>query len=423
MNTTIKVLHCNTFDIAYGAGKAAYRLHRALLDKGIDSRMLVQQKLSDDHTVIGPKSNLIKTWNLFFPFIDKLPLFMYRKVNYNNWNLNRLPRRIIPLIEYENPDIVHLHWIGNDFIPVSAIKSIHKPIVWTFHDMWAFTGGCHYTGSCTRYKERCGACPQLQSRKEYDISRSVWNRKNKHWDKLDFRIIALSRWMAESVKESSLLKEKRVELIPNCLDLNVYKPVEAPVARNLLQLPVDKKLILFGAVHSTRDTRKGFHFLQTALQQFSKQAESKNTEFVIFGASQPKTERPLGLRTHYLGTLSGEQSLALAYSAADVFIAPSTQDNLPNTVLEAAACGIPSVAFNIGGMPDLIEHQKTGYLADPFSAEDLSRGIVWILENGDRYSTLSRNARKKVEKEFSPDIVVNKHINLYNDVIEQHKGL
>jgi glycosyltransferase involved in cell wall biosynthesis len=415
----MKVLHLNSDDIKFGAGKAAYRLHRALLDSGIDSRMLVEQKYSDDPTVVGLKSNIFGVWNKLILFIDKLPLLYYRAANYNNWNLNWFPRSINADIASENPDIVHLHWVGNNLLPISSLTKISLPIVWTFHDMWAFTGGCHYTLSCTRYRENCGMCPQLHSRREFDISRWNWKRKYSHWRNIDFKIVALNNWMMRAVRESTLLKDKHVTIIPNCLDLNIFKPFNKKAARQKLELPSQKKLILFGAIHSTSDSRKGYSYLQPSLHKLAYHSIMSDAELVVFGASRPHNDTQSNFKTHYRGVVSDEVTLALLYSAADVFIAPSIQDNLPNTVLEATACGTPSVAFNIGGLPDLIEHKNTGYLAEPFSTEDLGNGIIWILEEKDRYRMLARNAREKAEREFSPEIVAKKHINLYNYIMNK----
>lgn len=417
MTAPLKILHCTTFDVSFGAGIAAYRLHKALIASGIDSRMLVQEKAGDDDTVIGPGNIFTKMSTKFALLCDKLPLIRYGKINYNNWNVNWFPRRIISRIKSENPHIVHLHWIGNGFIPIEALKYISVPIVWTFHDMWAFTGGCHYTLSCTRYKDACGMCPQLHSQRDFDLSRRIWNRKNKHWKNIDFKIVALNRWMIQSIAESSLLKSRETRVIPNCLDLNVFKPFDKISARKELGLPLQKKLILFGAIHSMSDTRKGYAYLRQTLRQVAGNPSMTDTELVVFGASYQQNDTPDKLNTHYMGTLTEEKTIALLYSAADVFIAPSIQDNLPNTVLEATACGTPSVAFNIGGLPDLIEHRNTGYLAQPFSTDELGNGIIWILENDDRYRTLARNAREKAVREFSPEIVAKKHINLYNDIL------
>ncbi|MEW6496178.1 MAG: glycosyltransferase, partial [Cyanobacteriota bacterium] len=267
-----------------------------------------------------------------------------------------------------------------------------------------------------RYNNSCGACPQLGSQKNEDLSRWVWQRKAKAWKNLNLTIVTPSHWLAKCASSSSLFQNLRIEVIPNGLDTQQYKPIPRQVARKILNLPQDKLLILFGAMYPNSDRRKGFHFLQQALQRLGATAWQNQAELVIFGASRPKEPIGLGLNAHYLGKLSDDISLAVVYAAADVFVAPSLEDNLPNTVMEAIACGTPSVAFNIGGMPDMIEHQHNGYLAKPFESEDLARGIVWVLENKERYQKLCDRARQKAEQEFTLEIQALRYKTLYSEI-------
>jgi glycosyltransferase involved in cell wall biosynthesis len=183
-----------------------------------------------------------------------------------------------------------------------------------------------------------------------------------------------------------------------------------------LNLPQDKQLILFGAMYPNSDCRKGFHLLRQALQSLNKSEWRDKAKLAIFGASQPKEPIDLGLESHYLGRLNDDISLAVVYAAADVFVAPSIQDNLPNTVMEAIACGTPCVAFDIGGMPDMIEHQHNGYLAQPFDSEDLAKGIVWVLENKERHQKLCDRARQKAEQEFTLEIQARRYESLYREI-------
>ncbi len=208
-------------------------------------------------------------------------------------------------------------------------------------------------------------------------------------------------------------------LAPYGLDLGIYKPIDRQLARQILNLPLNSKLILFGAISATSDRRKGLHLLQPALQKLQKYLDSKEIpiEILIMGASQPKSSLDFGLITHYLGKLSDDVTLALIYSAADIFVAPSLQDNLANTVLEAIACGLPVVAFDIGGMSDMITHQHNGYLAKPFDTDDFAKGISWILEDGDRYQRLSHQAREKAEKEFSQELQAKRYLKLFEEIL------
>jgi glycosyltransferase involved in cell wall biosynthesis len=300
---------------------------------------------------------------------------------------------------------------------LAVLPKLKKPLVWTLHGCWAFTGGCHYPYDCTRYQKNCGACPQLGSQHERDLSRWVWNRKAKHWQTGNLTIVTPSRWLAQLAKSSSLFNNVRVEVIPYCLDLSTYKPIDCNIARDLLGLPRDKQLILFAA-QSSRNKRKGFQHLKQALQYLYDRGFSKNLQLIIVGTSQKSELLDIPFECLPLGRLHDDISLALAYAAADVFVAPSIADNLPLTVLEALACGTPTVAFNIGGMPDLIDHGDTGYLAQPFYPQDLAQGIEWVLSDAARHHKLRIAARAKAEREFNIPRVVGKYLALYKELLQ-----
>jgi glycosyltransferase involved in cell wall biosynthesis len=320
----------------------------------------------------------------------------------------------------KNHDIVHLHWVSGGFLHIESLKRLHSPIVWTLHDMWPFTGGCHYSGGCNRYQNACGSCPILGSHKDHDMSHWIISRKRKTLEGLNLNIIAPSRWMSKCVQSSSLCKNARVEVIPNGLDTARYRPVHKGICRELLGLPKRKKLIGFGAIKSTQDERKGFQLLADSLRCLASTHAANQTEVVVFGASQPDTPLDLGLRAHYLGTLHDDISLALLYAACDIFVAPSVEDNLPNTLIEAMSCGTPCAAFRIGGMPDLIEHESTGYLARPFDVHDLTRGLVSMLTDDEHLERLSRMARQKAEQEYSLEKIATRHLKLYEDILANH---
>ncbi len=416
----MQILHLSTSDISGGAAIAAHRLHQGLQHLGVASQMLVDKKLSEDQAVFAPKSNLSKALGILKPTLDHLPLRFYPHVDHTRLylSLEWLPDAIAPKTAQLAPDIINLHWACGGFLKIETLAKFKQPLVWTLHDMWAFTGGCHYSQECDRYTESCGACPQMQRGESWDLSRWVWQRKAKAWKNINLTIVTPSSWLAKCASSSSLFKDRRVEVIPNGLDPERYMPVERRLARKLLKLPQDKQLILFGAMGSTSDRRKGFHLLQPALQRLSQSGCQDKTELVVFGASEPKSQPDLGLKAHYLGNLSDDISIALVYAAADVFVAPSVQDNLPNTVMEAIACGTPCVAFNIGGMPDMIEHQHNGYLAQPYNSEELGQGIAWVLQDKQRGQALSRRAREKVEQEFTLEIQARRYLALYQEVLQ-----
>jgi glycosyltransferase involved in cell wall biosynthesis len=413
----MKILHLSTFDTAGGAARSAYRLHQGLKGIGVSSQMLVQKKDSDDRTVIAPQTILEKGIAKLGHSVEAIPLWFYRQREKTTFSTQWFPDAILPRVAQLNPDVINLHWIRESHLQIETISRLRKPIIWTLHDMWSFTGGCHYDQNCNRYVDSCGACPQLNSSKNWDLSRWIWQRKFRAWENTKLTLVTPSSWLAKCASSSSLFKHRRVEVIPYGLDTQRYKPINPQTARELLNLPQDKQLVLFGAVNATSDRRKGFHLLQPALQSLCSSGWHDRIELIVYGSSQPSVQTDLGFKTRYLGRLSDDISLALVYAAADVFIAPSLQDNLPNTVMEAIACGTPCVAFKIGGMSDMIEHQKNGYLAQPFDVEDLAQGIAWMLENRERHQKLSRRAREKAEQEFTQEIQARRYTSLFTEIL------
>lgn len=417
-----KPLLLSTSDTEGGAARAAYRLHQGLQSLGVSSQMLVQTKHSDDGTVFAPQTKLAKGIAKLRPTLDSLPLQLYPKRDRAHYSTQWLPDPVISKkVAQFCPDVVNLHWICAGYLQVEAITKFKKPLVWTLHDMWAFTGGCHYSQECNHYTRSCGACPQLQSRQNWDLSRWVWQRKTKAWKELNLTIVTPSLWLARCATSSSLFQDLRVEVIPNGLDTKKYKPIDRQIARELLNLPQDKQLVLFGAMFATSDPRKGFHVLQPALQKLSNSEWRDRIELIVFGSSQPSNQSNLGFKSHYLGKLTDDTSLALVYAAVDVFVAPAIQDNLPNTVMESLACGTPCVAFKVGGMSDMIEHQQNGYLAQPFEVDDLAQGIAWVLEDKERFQKLCDRVRKKVEQEFTQELQAKRYLSLFKELINSAK--
>jgi glycosyltransferase involved in cell wall biosynthesis len=410
----MKVLILNESDIDGGAARAAYRLHQGLRQIAVDSQMLVRAKFSGDRTVVAQTTARTKLG----PPLDGLPLKLYRDRSAALFSTQWFPDRAIASVKALHPDVINLHWVCNGYLAIETLPKFRQPLVWTVHDMWPFTGGCHYTGDCQKYLDACGACPQLKSDRAGDLSRWVWRRKAKAWRDLNLTLVSPSRWMAAQIQASALLREVPVTVIPNGIDLHRYQPREKAVVRTLLNLPIDSSLILFGAGGGTSDPRKGFAFLQGALMRLAQTEWGTRIQLVVFGSVPPETPPVLGFPVHYMGKLQDDLSLAMVYAAADVFVAPSVQENLSNTVVEAIACGTPCVAFRIGGMPDLIDHQQTGYLATPYEVEDLAQGIAWVLENAERHRMLRIGAREKAEREFSEEIQAQRYRTLFARLVD-----
>jgi len=400
-----------------GAALATYRLHTGLRRIGVDSTLLVQGKVTDDCNVLGPQTKFQNTLAKVTPYLDQLAVRLYRNREQQLFSSGITLHSLLPRVQKINPDIIHLSWVAAGFLPLGAIKKFKKPIVWTLHDMWPFTGGCHYDGECGKYRQSCGACPVLHSSNEYDLSKWNWKRKERAWKDLDLTVVAPSSWLAECARSSSLFGHCRIEVLPNAIDEARYKPIDKTEARYAYNLPQDKKLILFSASGDVNDKRKGFQFLLPALRTMAHNGWDGQSELVIIGAAKPKEPIHFGMKAHYIGRLYDDMSQVLLYSAADVVVAPSVQENLSNTVMESLACGTPVVAFNIGGMPDLIQHTSNGYLVEPYSPEGLAGRIVWVLENESRRDLLSQHAREDAAMRYGLTHVAAQYQALYQDIL------
>lgn len=409
----IRVLHLSSFDMSGGAARAAYRIHQGLQTIGVDSQMLVQFR-SDDNPAIAMTEN--KVFTRARSLADSL-IWKVKSPSRQLFSPQWFPDAIAPKVAQINPDIINLNWVCNSFLQIETLAKLNKPLVWTLQDMWSFTGGCHYSEGCDRYQVACGSCPQLQSQKDNDLSRWVWQRKAKAWKNLNLTIVAPSRWMATCASQSALFQDVPVQVIPFALDTERFSPTDSKEARHLLNLPQDKQLVLFGAIDATGDTRKGFHLLQAALKRLSEAGWSDRLELVIFGASAPEQPIDLGFKAHYLGKLHDDRTLRLAYAAADVMIAPSIEEAFGQTASESLACGTPVVVFRNTGLEDIVDHQQNGYTAHHCDIEDLAKGIAWVLEDSERHDILRQQARKKAEQEYAIELQAKRYLDLFNKIL------
>jgi glycosyltransferase involved in cell wall biosynthesis len=415
----MRVALVSSHDIEGGASRAAHRLQTALRAASIDSTMVVGEKRSMDGHVIGPLGKFGKGLSLLRPELDRLPLLFYPRKKYGAWSISWIPNNLGKRVSRLHPDLVHLHWVGFGFMSLCELRRFQLPVIWTLHDMWPFTGGCHYTGQCTGYERACGRCPQLSSSLRYDLSSWVHSRKTRLWRDVPLTVVCPSRWLAERAKASSLFADARIEVISNAIDTTIYKPLEKRIAREILNLPREGRIIMFAAIDGRAEERKGYPHLQEALQVYCAESESDNVSLLVAGVSEPdQNEFPLPAR--YLGRVFDDVTMAAAYSAADVFVSPSVEENLSNTVMEAMACGTPCVSFHLGGFPDLIDDRLSGYLATPFSVLDLAAGISWVLSDSSRHQSLSLAAREKVVRDFDAASIARRHSDLYRDVIARH---
>lgn len=403
----MKVSIISTSDDSGGASKPAINLLHGLVKYGFDSKMLVQKKFSDNPNILGPETKIEKLKSFIIsPGLEDLArtiLFKKETVFHSPAISSSLDWKKLRKF---NPDIVHLHWICRGFLKPKDLLKIKKPIVLTMHDMWPFCGGEHYAINDFYKKGYSG----------FNINNWIWKRKRNVYKKLkNLTLVAPSNWLAGCAKESILFKNYNIKVIPYGLDLDIYKPIDKVCSRNIFNIPLNKKIIIFGANNGLQNPRKGFKYLQQALNQISRE----DLELVVFGSSKPAELLNLKIPIKFLGKISDQSSLTTIYSLADVTVVPSVQDNLPNIVMESLACGTPVVGFKIGGIPDMIEHQKNGYLSEPLDSDDLAQGIEWVLSDEAQYRNLSRRAREKCKQEYTIDIQAKKYIDLYNNLTQK----
>ncbi|WP_035068308.1 glycosyltransferase [Nitratidesulfovibrio termitidis] len=419
----MRILHATTQDVAGGASMAAMRLHGALLAQGSDSRVAVLAKEGEAPNVslLGGKLSRRVLRPLVLRLEDNLLDAVYSRPQYPahttfsvtpSWNHARL--NVLP------KDILHLHWVGEGFLTPFSLGRLCGPVVWTMHDTFPFTGGCHFTSTgCTRYRGMCGHCPELGSSTAADISRLHWWWKRRAIRRIRPFIVSPSREYAERARQSGMLGDCPVEVIPNGLDVNAFRPIPREQARALLGLPQDGKLLLFGALLATGDSNKGFDLLLDALHRLRGMGMA-DFSAVVFGSATLGTTLPCPV--HVLGRLHDTVTLALAYSAADVFVCPSRQENFPNTVMEAMACGTPVAAFSVGGLPDLVEDGVTGLLAAPADAASLAHAIARIVNEPAAAARMAGAARRKAVGEYSLPVLARRYADLYERVLEQRRG-
>jgi glycosyltransferase involved in cell wall biosynthesis len=408
----MRVVHLNTMARRGGAAQAANRLHRALCQSEVDSRLRVQFEAAGEQPgVSGPSGKLPKAAALLRDVAATLPLLPYARSESDVFSADLLLSRTARDVRALFPDLVHLHWVNAGFVPIHLLKRFERPLVWTLHDMWPLTGGCHYARACTRYQSLCGRCPVLHSRYAWDLSRAVIRWKGRCWRDLDIHLVAPSRWIAEQASNSSLFRDSPISVIPNGLDLAVYRPWNRVLARDLLQLP-DDPLVLFSAAKGLSTPYKGGGIALKAVAGL--RAAGHNATLVVMGGGATTALGKLPVPVKWLGQLHDDVTRALAYAAADVCLFCSSEDNLPFTVSESLACGTPVIAHAVGGVPEMVDNGRNGYLVLPGDVAGLVSAMAAAIGNR---QLLALGARDKAERVFDIRQVATAHRKLYEQLL------
>jgi glycosyltransferase involved in cell wall biosynthesis len=421
----VKVLHINTSDTAGGAAVAAVRLLKALRALGTEAQMLTLEATAGGEGIVplihGPLQKPGKMVRFLAEAFSHAPQESGR-VHRFAFSPGRFGYDISrhPLVR--QADVLHLHWINQGFISLSTLLQLvklGKPIVWTLHDMWPFTGGCHYSGECLRFVAGCGQCPLLKRSGENDASSRQHAKKRIIFKDARVVWVGCSQWMSDQVGRSGVIKAQLghdIRSVFNPIDTHLFSPGSREEARQVFHLPPKKKLLLFGAAN-VNDPRKGIGHLVQALHQLNRLAPSlrQELELVVFGKNACKLKLEVPYVVNPVNFVETQEKMAQLYRAANVFVLPSLQDNLPNTVMESLACGTPVSAFRVGGVPEMVEHLERGSLAPLGDDAALAKGLNYLLTSPGSEERQA-NARSFVEKNCAPEVVARQYLEIYQSL-------
>lgn len=420
----MRILIVNTSERTGGAAVAASRLMEALCNYGVKAKMLVRDKETQSLTVSAlPGQRRSQCHFLWERFVIWLHLH-FRRQHLFDIDIANAGTDITRLPEFQEADVIHLHWVNQGMLSLKNIRKIlesGKPVVWTMHDIWPATAICHLSLDCRHFENQCQQCLLLPCGGSVnDLAAQVWQRKQRMLSGRHIHFVACSQWLAEEARHSALLQGQIVTSIPNPIDTHFYRPHDKQEARQLLGLPAEGPVVLFASQRVTNQY-KGMNYLIAACQQLAAQHPKLRATMTvaILGGHAEEIVGQMPFRTHALGYVNDEQRIVAVYNAADVFVLPSLSENLPNTIMEAMACGVPSVAFRVGGIPEEIDHRQNGYVANYQDSDDLAQGIWWTLFEADQES-LRKACLQKVSHCYSQQSVANRYFELYEGLCSHH---
>lgn len=419
----MRILLINTSDRTGGAAVAANRLLKALQKKGVIVNMLVRDKVTQDTSVVSINTSVVKKLINRIRFVwERLVIFLCNHLSKENLfqvSIANTGTDILHSALVKEADVIHIHWINQGMLSLSDIKRLidsGKPVVWTLHDMWPATGVCHYAGLCDQYRLECTQCPMMKHPFFWNLARTVYRHKSTiGLEKITF--VGCSRWITEMCEQSRLLRNASFYSIPNPIDTALFKPHNKQNVRGKYNLPIQKKLVLFAAA-KVSDSRKGLTYLIEACHLLAER--HANIEILLMGSKADEIQCQLPVPSHQLGYVSSLEQIAEIYSLSDVFVISSLEDNLPNTIMEAMACGTPCVGFQTGGIPEMIDHLENGYVARYQDAEDLAQGITWVLDHP-HPQQLAEACVEKVKTHYSEEVIAGKYIALYQKLMDKEK--
>ena len=420
----MRILIVSTSDATGGAAVAAHRLMEALNNNGEKARMLVRDKQTDDISVVKLPQQWRHKWSFLWERLTIFSWLHFRRHNLFGLDVANSGADITQLDCFRKADIIHLNWVNQGMLSLRGIRKIldsGKPVVWTMHDAWPSTAICHVTMDCKNFQTICKNCKYLpDGGSEHDLAWHIWRKKLSLYQHRSIAFVACSKWLERDAKRSALFQGQSVTHIPNPIDTRIFSPGDKNQARQLLNLPLDKKILLFVAQRVSNEL-KGMAYLQKACKQLCEQQPELKDQLhllILGGDSSEMNADESGLTCTAVPYTYDQSAIVNIYRAADAFVLPSLSENLPNTIMESLACGVPCIGFKVGGIPEMIDHLKNGYVARYRSAKDLAEGIRWTLFEADS-SQLSHEALRKVKQNYSQQVVAMEYIEVYNEALAQ----
>ena len=414
----MKILHISYSHTKGGASRAALRIHNSLLKKKIKS--FLQIKIFDKN--VRYEKNIIKP-NKYYSYLNKIKSAIESKIShflrfddFAKNSISLFPSNLSKEINQSNYDIVHLHWVNGETISIEDIGLIKKPIVWTLHDMWPFSGSEHYTFNKywkIGYKKK-------KIFYNFNISKLTWKRKYKSWRNLNLFIVGVSNWISNSAAESLLFKKFPIQTIHNTLDTNFWRPEHKEKCRRYFNLPQDVKVIGFGSLGYKNTNLKGKDIFVSAIKKLS--YDKKKVILFTIGDSNQFSKHINGIKLYSIPRLEIDDEIKKFYNSLDVIVIPSRFESFGQTASEALSCGVPVVCFDVTGLKDIVFHKLNGWLAKPYQATSLAKGVKYFLELSNKnYSSICKYSRNQALKKFSYDTISKKYIYLYKLIIENHR--
>lgn len=416
----LKVVLLNHSDRLGGASVVTYRLMQALRKANVDARMIVFTKMGDDENVTEACSRNKRAVHFIK---ERAKIFLHNGFSKKNLFKVSIANSGLYLNRHswiKDADVIALNWINQGMLSLESIEmlaSTGKPIIWTMHDMWCMTGICHHAHECERYKDSCGHCQYLHDgSSENDLSRKVWKQKRELYAKTNINFVAVSNWLAQRCKDSSLLSKQNVTVIPNAFPVDFYKTqATAPVKD--FDIDYSKNLILIGAARLD-DPIKGIEYAVDAFNYVYDNYPdiANNCVAVLFGDIRDSSIlNRIKLPYRHLGRINDSKLLRQLYASSKVVISTSLYETLPGTLIEGQAAGCVPVSFGRGGQGDIINHKVNGYIAEYKSAQSIAEGIVWALKNAPDRDFLHEGVRQR----FAADVIAQRYIDLFKKLLNK----